>query len=265
MYGRPYDSNFKKFCLYLTIKCKTPERKKFRVWAEETGKKNSKYADREIWVEKGTRTIYFSFPVSPKQLFIGCLNANNPNDESFEVVLMEAPLKTYNIDVNELTEKFLNMSIKFSQVCGYESANPMGRIFRNDSGEFELKYFPIITNRLTNEAMNTPARIGHESGIIEVAKCKMDKYTIPMREIILLHEFNHKWGNPKIGLPISSESGADILALYTYLGRGYPAVDALLVFTKVFYKSASPSNLKRLQIIHNYIKQFQDGEFAELN
>ena len=77
-----YESDNRQMSLNVTIACNGS--KKFRVWAEDYGKPNSKYADREI-VVNGTRTIYLSFPVSPKKIFIGCINVSDPNDKDFKV------------------------------------------------------------------------------------------------------------------------------------------------------------------------------------
>ncbi len=113
--------------------------------------------------------------------------------------------------------------------------------------------------------MNTPARIGNETGIIEVAKCKYDRYTIPMRMMIFDHESGHKYRNPKVGLPIRSEKGADITGLYDYLGRGFSKIDAIVVFCRVFYRAQTPENGERIRLIMDYIKRFENQEFAQLN
>lgn len=264
MFSNEYDSNNQAFCLYLKITCKSNEKKRLRVWAEDFGKKNSKYADRDIFVE-GKRTIRFSFPVSPKKLFIGVLNADNVNDKDFEVLLVQGPLKTYNIDIDAQTERFLKLAINFSQVCGFEPASPQGRIFRTNDGEFTIKYYDVIRQGLTGEALSTPARIGHATGKIDASKVKMDMYTVPMRLIILLHEYGHKFRNPKIGLEISNEFGADINALYYYLGLGWSKIDAICVFAKVFLSAQTPGNIARMRKIMNYIQRFELQEFAELN
>ena len=128
MFSKLYPSDNKDFCLHITIKCKG--RKKFRAWAEDYGKVNSKYADREVVVD-GERIIYFSFPVTPKTLFIGVGNKENPTDKDFEVILIEAPLKTYNIWLDFQTKRFLQLATNFSQVCGFENATDVGRLFQN--------------------------------------------------------------------------------------------------------------------------------------
>jgi len=262
MFGKEYISDNRKFALNITIECKG--KRKFRAWAEELQKPNSRYADREITVD-GKRTIYFSFPVSPKMLFIGVLDSENPKGSDFKVTVEETELTTYNIWIDGETKRFLQLAISFSQQCGFEKASDSGRIFTTDDREFTIKYFNVIKDHKSGKFMNTPARIGHSTGIIEVAKAKFDKYTIPMRLIILLHEFSHKYKNPKIGLEISNEVGADINALYIYLGLGFSKIDAICVFANVFLKAQTKGNIERMRKIMDYIQKFENQEFAKLN
>jgi hypothetical protein len=257
-----YLSDNKKFSLYITIKCKTP--KTFRVWSEDANKKNSKYADRQIDVS-GERTIYFSFPVSPKELYVAVFNVSDLRDDDFEVVLEQKPLKDYNIALDSETLNFLKLALYFSQVSGFSDATQNGVLYKTDDDLFRIKYFDVIRNHLNGKPMNTPARIGHKTGIIEVAKAKFDNYTIPMRLMILLHEFSHKYKNPKIGLEISNEIGADINALYIYLGLGFSKIDAICVFAKVFLGAQTESNLERMRKINDYIHKFENQEYAKLN
>lgn len=252
----------KKFTLNITITCKG--KKNFRVWAEDYGKKNSKYADRVISVE-GKREIYFSFPVSPKQIFFGCLNADNLNDKDFNVTLNEAPLRSYNIALDSETIDFVQLAIQFSQVAGFKLPNQDGTIYQTSDEKFRIKYLPVIKDYATGNVLSTPARIGHSTGIIEVSAAKFVKYTIPMRIAILLHEFSHKYKNPKIGLDISNEIGADINALYIYLGLGFSKIDAICVFGQVFLKAQTNGNQERLRKIMDYIAKFENQEFAKLN
>jgi ferritin len=98
-----------------------------------------------------------------------------------------------------------------------------------------------------------------------VAYSKFKNYTIPMRIDILLHEFSHKYKNPKIGLEISNEIGADINALYIYLGLGFSKIDAICVFGNVFLKAQSSGNQERMRKIMDYINKFENQEFAKLN
>lgn len=262
MFAQQIQSNNRKFCLFITIKCK--QEKKFRVWSEELQKRNSKYADREITV-RGERTIHFNFPVSPQTLFVGVLNSENPQDKDFSVDLEERDLKTFNIWIDSETSDFLSLAVPFCQIAGFSQASQSGRLFQTSDKQFTIKYFDIIRDYKTGQTMNTPARIGHKTGIIETAKVKFDTYTIPMRLIILLHEYSHKYKNPKMGLEITNEVGADINALYIYLGLGFSKIDAICVFANVFLKAQTKGNIERMRKIMDYIQKFENGEFAKRN
>ena len=262
MFGKVYNTAQSKFSLVITISC--DGKKTFRVWAEESGKQNSRYADRVVEVT-GVRTIHINFPKSPDSIFLGVLNAVNPKDTEFQVATIEAPLTTYNIYLDDQTKRFLKLSQTFTEICGFEAASDQGRLFRTADGEFNIKYFNVIRDYKTGQAMNTPARIGHKTGIIEVAKVKYDTFTVPMREIINRHEHAHKYRNPKMGLEISNEVGADLNALYSYLGQGYSKIDAICVFANVFLKAQTKSNIERMRKIMDYIKRFENQEFAQKN
>lgn len=248
--------------LVITIKCRGT--RKFQVYAEDTGRKNSKYADREIRVTK-TRTIFFSLPVTPKELTICCHDKRNQGARDFEVLIEEAPLVTYDIWYGQGTQDFLDLAVYFSQVCGFMKANKDGRVFATNDDAYKIKYYPVIIDMKSQRAMNTPARVGHTTGNIDVSKIKFDRYTFAMRMIILLHEYCHVHKNPRIGLEISNEIGADLNALYIYLGLGFSKVDALYVYANIFLKAQTKGNIERMRRIKDYIKRFEAQEFAKRN
>ncbi len=247
-------------CMDVTIKCNG--KKRFRVWSEYN-KPNSFYADRMIEVD-GERTIFFSFPVTPENMIIGCVNVANLGDNDFEVSLQEKPLKTYDIWLDSDTMDFVTLALQFSQVCGYKIPPKGGQFYQTPDAKFNIKYFQVITDA-NGSPLNTPARIGHKTGIIEAAYVKFKKYTLAARMAILLHEFCHKYKNPKMGLEIGNEFGADINALYIYLGLGFSKIDAIHVFATVFLKSQSDENIQRMKKIQDYIARFELGEFAKKN
>ena len=86
MFSTKYDSNNKQFSLLITLQVKG--KKNLRVWAEDYGKKNSKYVDRLVTIN-GSRSIYFSFPISPKQLKICVTNTDDVNDKDIELTFLE--------------------------------------------------------------------------------------------------------------------------------------------------------------------------------
>lgn len=259
-----WETENRKLTLALSIKCQGTCR--FRVVAEDMHP-NSRYVDREFEVE-GYRTIDLKFPVSPKKtrIIVEVAKSNaNGNKVDFIVGIEEKPLTTYNIEIDNEVQGFLDVSIPFSQQCGYSIARNSGRIFTNKERKFRINFFPVIRDFGSGTILNTPARIGHRTGIIEVSKASFDRYTFAMRMIILLHEFSHKYRNPKINLEISNEVGADINALYIYLGLGFSKVDAIFVFANVFLKAQTEGNIIRMRKIMNYIDKFESGQFAQKN
>ena len=257
-----YPSENNKFALKVTVMCNGT--KNFRVRAEDSRHKYSVYADRIIQVS-GERFIILSFPVSPKSLFITVENVNDPNDKSFRVDLKEEKLKTYNIWLDEDTREFVQMAITVSQTCCFEVPKASGTLFQTPNGKYNIKSYPYIKDFASGRILNTPARIGHRTGLIEISAAKFAGYTIPMRMAILLHEFSHKYKNPNIGLKISNEIGADINALYIYLGLGFSKVDAICVFGNVFLKAQTDGNIERIRKIQDYIRRFENQEYAEIN
>lgn len=261
-YRRVFETNNVKISLYITIKC--IGKKTFRAYAEDYQKNNSKYADRTIEVD-GERTIYFSFPIMPKNLLVAIYNTRIPNDKDFTVEISEGSLKTYNVWLDQDTKDFLSLALPFCQVSGFTEASVNGRLFQTQDKQFTIRYYPIIVDKLSGNVLNTPARIGHETGIIDIAKLKYDAYTVAMRVMITLHEFSHKYKNPKINLEISNEIGADINALYIYLGLGFSKIDAICVYANVFLKAQTASNITRMRKINDYIRRFENNEYARLN
>lgn len=253
-----WDTSKRKISLNVSIKCDNKCR--FRVQALDNHV-NSKYADRTIEVE-GFRTIYLSLPVSPEKMRIIVTPLDNA--KNFVVDIKEKTLKTYEIHMDAETSQFVKFAQTFSAQCGYEKASPQGRWFKTNDGKFKIQYYPVITDPRTGKASTTPARIGHNSGKIDVSKYHFDRYNIPMRMCILLHEYSHVYRNPKIDLEIDNEIGADLNALYIYLGLGYSKVDAIYVFANVFLKAQTDGNMQRMRKIMEYIKKFENEEYAKV-
>ena len=251
------NESHERFCLYITIKCTGA--KSFRVVVADQGKKNSKYADRLVKVlpqDKGERDIFLSFPVSPKAMVLTVYNKDAKHDKDFEVIAKKGSMKPSTAWLDSETQSFVQMAVIFSQKSGFTQPQNPYTLYQSSDDLYKIKYFEVITDK--GRPLSTPARIGHATGTIEVAKQPFDKYTIPMRMIILLHEFSHKYKNPKMGLEISDETGADVNALYIYLSLGFSKIDAIYVFAKVFFKAQTQGNIQRMRSIMDYIKKFEE-------
>ena len=136
--------------LNIAIRCKG--KRVFRVYIEDTGKRNSKYAEREIKVN-GSRMIYFSLPVTTNQMTFCCEDKHGRGNADFELQIEKAPLEKYNIWLDRNTRDFLGLGIYFCQVCGFEKASPKGRIFQTKDEYFTIKYYPVIVDFKKNRTM----------------------------------------------------------------------------------------------------------------
>ena len=260
--------NYNPFQLNLLVESHTPIA--LRIVAVDPNKPSSKYIDRTTKLD-GKRKYELKFPVTPKKLVLSVYNAENGDlpygdDPTFDVVDMKVnKVKEHDVWWNQDTKNFYNFAVEFSQNAGILSAgDKKPHIYRSDDGKFTIDYYNVIYDKESKRKLTTPARIGHNSGIIEVSKSKFLEYTIPMRLIILLHEYAHKYLNPKIKRPINYETGADIQALYVYLGKGWSPFEAHKSFLKVFRTANGDANHKRYKIIRDFIIKYDRGEVSDL-
>lgn len=258
-------SNNLAFQVAITIK--TNHKMPIKIIALDPNKPASKYYDRCPMID-GERKLILHFPVSPKILSIIIFNGENGDmpygeDDSFQIKSFEVEkLQQYDVWWNQDTKNFYNFAVNFCQNAGNLSSTRKDgspSIYRSTDGKFTIDYWDNIRDRKSGKVVNTPARIGHTSGIIDVSKSKFLEYTIPMRLVILLHEFGHKFLNPKINREINYETGADISALYIYLGKGWSPFEANKSFLNVFRKANSESNHKRFKIVRDFIDKYDRG------
>lgn len=261
-------SNYYPFQLNITIQ--TKDKVKLRIIAIDPNKPATKFVDR-TGVLQGTRTFELKFPVSPKKLKIAIYNIMNGNksfgeDDTFKIIDMKVEkIKQYDVWWNKDTQSFYKFAVDFSQNASILSAgDDKPHIYRSDDNKFTIDYYNILKDHSTKKKLSTPARIGHNTGIIEVSKSKFMQYTVPMRLVILMHEFAHKYLNPKIDQPINYETGADIQALYVYLGKGWSPYEAHKTFLQVFKTSNNEANHKRYKIINDFISKYDKGEVSDV-
>lgn len=240
------------------LETRTPQR--IRIVAKDAGKPNTFYVNRSGMV-RGKRVFELPMPISPKNLTISVFNQRYGDvngDRSFRVQKFDvAPLQTWDINTTKDTEEFVKFARQFSENAGVLSTG----LYESAWGKYKIKYFDVIRNRKTGAPIPTPARIGNTTGIIEISKKDFIKYTVPMRMIILLHEFSHVYINDDI----ADETQADLNGLYVYLGKGFPRVEAHKAFLNVFDKADTYENERRYHKIRGYISAFDKGRIVKPN
>lgn len=271
---REVNSNNKPFTLMLTVYSKNGGRQKLKIFARDYRKPYTFYIYRVATVN-GKRTFELKFPVSPEKMLVGVYDPLTkpkngflpPERESFVVPFEEmkiVSLKTFDIWQTPETKSFLRLAQEFSDRAGINSAGKFyPSTYKSNDGLFQIDYYDQILDKQTGIALTTPARIGHSTGLIEVSKKHFRQYTVPMRIVILLHEYSHKYLNPMVGKSIGDETGADLNALYVYLGNGYPDLEAHQAFLYVFKNANNEENAKRYKIIDNFITRFTRGEITK--
>lgn len=222
----------------------------------------TRYTDRYVELEK-ERDFQVRIPQTPKNIVIQITSehtkAGQP-DRSLKLTNVKIErLEPCPIVLDSQARSFIRFAQDFCEVASYVKPGN----YPSPTKQYLIQYLPTIIDRKSGKQLNTPARIGHESGRIEVARDKFMKYSVAMQMVILLHEFSHKYMNHKIGKDIDDEVAADISALYMYLGLGYSHIDARLVFSYVFYGKDTPLNKQRLNVIEEYITAWENGQIMK--
>ena len=231
--------------------------KKMYIKVSDAEKPNTIFTNRHCRINS-QEGIFVRMPIAPKRAVIEVISESEldgTQDNGYKVVDAKVlPLKrkltSFN-HANSTIKNFVKFAEQFSTKAGYISAK--GSIYTSDDGKFRIDYLDDIVDDAGN-TMKTPARISRKEGIIEVSKLKFEKYTIPMRMAILLHEFSHFYLNTDM----ANETEADLNGLIIYLGLGYPRIDAYNVFTQVFSTSANDLNANRMKIIDDFIRNFEE-------
>lgn len=141
---------------------------------------------------------------------------------------------------------FLKFAIEFAKKAGYISAG----VYQDDAERYSIVYENEIRNTQTGQPETTPARISRKNGVIEINRKKFIEFTVPMRVMILLHEFMH-WR-----LKTRVELECDFNAINVFLKYGFSKTEAMYAFTKVF--DGQDRLTERTNEIVNFIENFED-------
>lgn len=258
--------------LTIKIAVKTASPQLIRVVASDFDKQKTypTFYENRKGVVNGERIFEVKMPQSPTNTLLAVYNQKNGlrrngEDKSFRVIGGKVTdLVTCPIWMSPEVVSFLKFAKKFAEnASNFTAGDKIPHIYRSEDNQFTIDYYLRIRDRKTGRFVSTPARVGHKTKIIEVSKKAFLKYSVPMRIIILLHEFSHVWMNPKNGRHISYETGADIAALNIYLSEGYPDIEAHNAFLYVFKDANNKPNHKRYKIIKDFIDKFSKGQIQK--
>lgn len=155
------------------------------------------------------------------------------------------------LDVDSKTYEFLHFALGF---CRNLTELPEG-VHQSSSGEFRIRLRRQIRSYVTGNVIGTPARVNHETKIMEVGKEDFMRLTLPNRYFILLHEYYHVLGNTK------NEYDCDRFALKVMLRLGFSKTECLYSLSKLFQSAGhNTEREKRVRRAKDYILVFQDHE-----
>lgn len=270
-----FPSNKRPFSLQLKLSTLVPMR--LKIQAFDKRKPYSKYYGMGGTVDSRGRTFDLSFPISPDELVVRIFPEMFKTYDEYQRFAKDAqrinvlntqigPLKTTPIWLSQDDRDFIKFAEWFAtnaSVLSATQADGIPSIYKSDSGKFVIHYHTGKIRNKDGSYVSTPARIGHNSGEIDVSREQFMQYSIPGRMAILLHEYCHKYVNESTGLKVSDEIGADINALNIYLSLGYSPVEAGLVFLKVFETANNEYNHRRYLALKDFMSKFVKGELKQ--
>lgn len=172
----------------------------------------------------------------------------------FDFDILELEKRLDECDINLSTQSFIRLAQKFSFNAGILNTDVT---YTSGNGKFNITYLDEIRDYETKQFIDTPFRISAESGLIEASKKHIINYTVPMRMVLLLHEYAHFYLNQDI----SNEVEADIRGLLIYLSLGYPRKEAYEAFDEAVDGNKTADNEKRLKIINQFISDFENKNY----
>jgi hypothetical protein len=253
----------------------TSSPQRIRIIARDRNKPDTVYGDRYQNIN-GKSKLEIKMPKSPTEtelIIYNVASGNQPNgirigndDPTFKCNIYPEALKSCPMFMTQDTISFVKFCQEFCENASILSGDTIidGKvipsIYESDNGKFRIHYFDKIRDRKTGQFVSTPARIGHDSGIIEVSKSDFLNYSVPMRMVILLHEYSHVYLSKASNRAKNDEVSADINALMLYFSMGYSEIEAHYAFLKVFKNADTPENRKRYKIINDFIDRYTRGE-----
>ena len=255
----------------LKLKVNTIEPKKVAIVAKSYEEVPVYYLNR-IAPVSGEREFTLKFPQSPETLMLSVFDSegtNDPNNQDGSIEVLDTTivdLPTADMWLKANDREFIEFAQKFAEECKKLTCGTDGRpvIYESKNRKFRINYYDVIRSEQGQE-LSTPARVGHTTGNIDMAKSKIMDYTVPMTLVVLLHEYSHKYKNPTADFDIGYESGADIHALDMMLSMGYPHIEMQRGFLAVFDGAQSAENHKRYKIVNDFITKFANGKIKQIN
>lgn len=243
-YGKPFN-------LTLGIQVLRPVNLRISIYDKETKRI---YADRNIQVKSNSKWS-FKLPIVPDELTVEIIDRNLPRKKSvFRITdIKVSPDTKCPIDLTKEDASFIRFAKWFATESSRLEAGQKGTLYQSEG--FTILYVDTIVE--AGIELTTPARIGRQSGIIEVSRKRTLDFTVPMLIVMLLHEYAHKFKNKEYGKKDSNELTADLIACHIALNLGFDSSEVENAFEAVFANKDTELNRKRMAAVREFIQIFK--------
>lgn len=220
----------------MQVKVRTKKPTKLAFVGYDASKRNTYYFARDMQIY-GEQTVNFPMPQTPAVLTLKVLDKSGWGNNVEVVKIDIKPMADKTAGLAPNVRSFVKFAQAFSAKAGYLS---QGFYLSKDE-----KYIIWLKKNIDNSG--TPAKINRRTGVIKVSIEAIQKYTVPMRMFILLHEYMHYYHQTK------NEFKADDGALRMYKQLGYPKSEGNYAMTKIF--SDTPMARQRAKRMHQIFKE----------
>ena len=249
------NSRYEQMTLAINVICARPMKVRLKIIDAE--KPLTCFTDRYKTVNQGFK-FYARLPLTPKTLLISVYDDDTgQNNNQIKIINIEKFGLEKRMDEVDIKSYSVMSFVDFAQKFSFNASYLQPQNYISQACNYKIEYLPSIVGQNGKE-LKTPARISKTNGRIQVSKKHFDKYTVPMRMAILLHEFAHFYLNKNI----DDETEADLNGLLIYLGLGYPRIEGYEAFLQVFEGSPTPENKKRYDVINQFIQNFEKKKFV---
>lgn len=249
----------KPYNLYVTVEA--TEGVELMLYGYEPNKRNTvhflrQYGDStvaDVGLFKGVHTFEFPFPYPPssKLRIEAYCNIKGKNASIKIKNVFHKKREKLSISFEEHIQEFIDFALQFSRNCGFLELG----IYESKTGLYNIVFDDYVKKwEGKNDVLKTPARVDHNSGIIEVSKWWFDQLTVTNRMLVLCHEFAHFYFGS------TNESECDIIGAHICLTLGLSKTECMYAISRLFDNCGTDEECKeyrfRKEQIIKYIEEW---------
>jgi hypothetical protein len=200
----------------------------------------------------GRFTLYFNFPFPFGTLGIIAGDPKGNNVVKIQSIRPE-PLPSKRLVIGPETRDFIAFAKWFAYACG----NLTAATYTGKDKQFTVRYLEVIRDYDTGAVIQTPARVNHQTGLIEVSKKDFVKLTVVNRFYILMHEWCHFINRT------TDEIECDLHAARTCLEVGFDRLETLNSVAKLFVYNIelpAPQRMeqeRRVAMVKDFVEKYE--------